>query len=1836
MRKLSQAPTVSTRHVEIVRARLPEWVSDLSADEAGALKTFSSSLWDWFDRSNRSHPDIIKELLHDYAAYRKSTGPLAATVATLPTVEEYAAPLLTAAIKARFRIDLDVRTTYLNDARLWSSHATHIDVASYPTDIRKPVLRTDYRTLLTAALQNFSPSETALGALDFDRRIRAKIATGPSRDKRTLYDMEPAHFAALCRDLDLGQGYQDLIDSTLADTQQQRTAERSALLVEAHMAYLKGDVSEVFYERIKATAAGQTPDDGAANLTAYALRLWDTPLNGVLVLSDDLDNVERTLPVVVHIPGDPVAPLKEYPSSTAFTHALVKRLEQMNYLDFFQRFFPARHRAKLREKVVASIYPYGWSPKANLLIRQRSTNPSLHLRASKLPGSPLDEMVKRKVASVKDDALFHAVPTRLKNQQAFDERIHHYLALGLGALNAAAFIVPVVGQAMAVVNVIQLASETFDGIQAWSRGEQEQAWSYLTDVIENIALIGALGAEGQSSVPAREIIPVETPSFITELEPVTLPDGQERLWKPDMTPYAHDIVLPPGLQPDQYGIYHYQDKAWVAIEDKYFAVTHNRNGADYRARHATLIGTYEPKLRHNGFGTWQHELDRPLQWQGAKLVKRLGPDFWRLDEQTAQRLLRISDTHETVLRRALSENDRPPALLEDARRRFAADEQACQAYPASEASARAEAFENYYLELSSTDDPAALALQQHYPRLPAVIAEELGFHANAEELNQLAQGRVPQRLAEEVRVYQQEVRLARAYEKLYLQTPAYNPDSDKLIFHSLARITGWSDQLRLEIRDRWYGGALIDSIGQPNAPTRKILVLEAPLYQAHDDQGLHLHGADELYASVLHAVPDDMRTALGFPGTWQSQDLKAAIEHNLMPRHGLRKLLGMQPTHPSRVPPMRLAGGRIGYALSGRGALSGFIARETLLDLILTLQLGPGLDLEPENILRALEANYDRQSILDRLRQLLDERSQLALALDTWGAGSAHSLDPQAEAPGRARLVEAIWQAWLDTALADVMETPSTLWLQEIWPTLLPTQLPAFLTRRIRQLRIQTTTPTANEFVRAHETMVAFLEQFSDLRVLELTTADHTPSNVSLPLLPTLFSRFPNLQELRLINQSLVIGTWEIQRLREMPHLEVLDLSGNLVPDSANLERLLQMHLRYLGLDRIALRQWPTWITSTNLEGVEVLSLRENNITNIPGDLFSQPSLHAARTRINLHGNVLTDRTIRRILLDWNHPGYPLWFELDVPQGLQTQIEHLQTERSELNAVIEQWTYGQASSSAQAADRQHIGECIMNAWRRQAEGDNFSAMELRNVGLEHFPERLPAFFCNRLRSLQLDRVTFWQPQLDNFLMRFPNLEALRMHGHVYPLQAVPNALLRLEQLRTVVLVNQGLLVDQQAMTLLGQIRQLDTLELSGNTIGQITDHSTLPRHLSMLHLDNTGLVAWPEWVESMMPISVLDLDHNQISTLPAHVLENPRDDGIHTEISLMGNPLNRETMISAHTSEGYHRRFSFNMDLPPDIEAMSPNVHSDSNSSSVASSGHVHSPAPLEQEVPTVDHWLSTQDGQASTRRTVWARLEQQDPNNNLLRLVQRLTHSAPYRNTTLRPELVQRVWAVIEAADRDDGLRALFNGIAQDALPQADGNQTCADGALLVFVQIEQQILLQNILGGPPEHYGENLLRWMRSQYRLQALDEYAGAHLVGRDEAEVRLAYRLRLSAELDLPLPPQGMLYEGSADVGQREREAVVEYVRQREDGDGWLSYAAAQDQWVQYLRSTDEAYFRQQKEAYELSVLNLPDRYPGMTIEALQPMYDQLKLDYDSLVLSRIYQLTIQKRREFLHD
>ncbi|MFP3335779.1 NEL-type E3 ubiquitin ligase domain-containing protein, partial [Pseudomonas sp. SIMBA_064] len=68
----------------------------------------------------------------------------------------------------------------------------------------------------------------------------------------------------------------------------------------------------------------------------------------------------------------------------------------------------------------------------------------------------------------------------------------------------------------------------------------------------------------------------------------------------------------------------------------------------------------------------------------------------------------------------------------------------------------------------------------------------------------------------------------------------------------------------------------------------------------------------------------------------------------------------------------------------------------------------------------------------------------------------------------------------------------------------------------------------------------------------------------------------------------------------------------------------------------------------------------------------------------------------------------------------------------------------------------------------------------------------------------------------------------------------------------------------------------------------------------------------------------------------------------------------------------------------------------------------------------------------------------------------------------------------------------ALFNLQAREALVQDNGDQTCHDGALLVFQNIELYIANQRLQIDAADTEG-NLYRELRRLYRLQALDEVA-----------------------------------------------------------------------------------------------------------------------------------------------
>ncbi len=181
----------------------------------------------------------------------------------------------------------------------------------------------------------------------------------------------------------------------------------------------------------------------------------------------------------------------------------------------------------------------------------------------------------------------------------------------------------------------------------------------------------------------------------------------------------------------------------------------------------------------------------------------------------------------------------------------------------------------YETQRPKVDSPVAL-IQRDFSSLPGLMAQELLADVPPKQLQKMVDSRrIPLELAENARMMQRRFRLALAYEGLYLEAMA-GPDTEALMLNTLPALPGWSDNLRLEIREAGVEGVLRASLGPKNATDRKILVRVGDgRYQAFDGRGQQLHGINGLYGTLQHALPDAHRNRIGLPHVGQGEELQA-------------------------------------------------------------------------------------------------------------------------------------------------------------------------------------------------------------------------------------------------------------------------------------------------------------------------------------------------------------------------------------------------------------------------------------------------------------------------------------------------------------------------------------------------------------------------------------------------------------------------------------------------------------------------------------------------------------------------------------------------------------------------------------------------------------------------------------------------------------------------------------------------------------------------------------------------------------------------------------------------
>ncbi len=1745
----------------------------------------------------------------------------------LPALKPFASNLLNAEIRKRFALDLDVTTTYLLNMGKAAAYKATMNGDPLATSDRALKLAT--QSLLDCALQNFEAAEAQPSGLEAGGNPsliidsdKVSIVGSPAK---TL-PIVPEAFAAMVRDLDIGGKYQALVDATTAGNAAKEAycrVEQSTLRLHAHLAYLRGAIDKATYDALARLAThGQASYQGQPVLCSRMTLLHATLTGAVAFgIAPPGSTTSGRFPpptfpyagwIVLYLPGTS-DPLTAHTTRNQCEAFLLKQLPAFRSPKYLQM-VPERSKSVFLSKLQDTLEPFTWNPAKGYEERMKDPDAwvSLHLQPFTQP--VLDELASQRQLRLKDDAAFHAVSTAAEDEKTAAKRLAYFESVALNALNVGAFFIPGLAPLMLGLTVLQLGHEVYEGLADWADGDREQAFGYLMDVIENLALIGALGAAaGAGGKPALEKIAVETPSFIEELKPVELATGDVRLWRRDLQPFAHDIVLPAALQPDEFGLYHHQGKAWLPIEDQVYAVKTGNANTDHRLLHPTRPQGYQPQLLHNGAGAWLHELDQPREWTGMRLFRRLGHLSDEFDEQAASQILLASDTDESVLRRILSENQRLPALLEDTLQRFKLDRQVSQSLPDAGITARNAEFEKLYRQQTARDTSL---IQRVYPGLPSAISDELLRNANSVERRSLTIGKVPLRIAEEIRLYQQHVRLARAREGLYLSS-LRGRDSDRLILHTLQQLPGWPADLRIDLHQRMTAPGHTDSIGPADAPVRlSINSAWAGYLKAPDadtpEEAIAVH--DTLYAAVFEGLAASQRAVLGATSPDALQQLARKVP---MPDRGkLRQLLGMQ--RATFRSPMRLADGRIGYPLSG-GAPLDTPTRSNLLRQINDLGLPQRLTRSAETILDHMRAHgLSAASIQARIEQLAEECRELRASLAQWRAGQGVLTDLAVREASRYEIEDAIWRHWAQGALEGVGERDSVLHLQQTFIAEFPEHLPAFLGARTTYLRLDNISLdyTADGSLRwAHfETQLRNLFQhFPNLQRLDIERpfVAHAPVSGFANSLLLITTSFPQLTQLRFINQNLPLFPLDIERLATRP-LSVLDLSGNSFNHGQGFS-FPDLQLDHLGLEHMAIARWPEWLNSTALERIGSLSLRDNNLTAVPQFLLDNAVHTEHHTLVSLDGNAILPLQLQNLHLSQDGQPRRFAFTLDLPAALEERLANWIDERQQLREATYEWANASTSSghlSPQTIEaRTQIGTVLLDYWENRVRGTRLATLNLTNLSLQDFPRRLPEFFYRYVERLMLSNVECSAVQLDQFLRQFPALNSLTLEGHMQPLQALPLALFDAPLLSELNLREQGLEVDRRFMADLARVQGLTVLDLSGNRISPTLQAPIeLSRPLHRLYLRNMGLQQWPAWLDNIMPLRVLALDENQLTELPEHIVSNPENDEGVTSVSLANNPLSDATMRRAHLSQGRHRSFTFDMDLTPEIIGLQPPEYGSENSTpgsspgsagSIGSAGsagsagsigseggaaihHRHSPVPWrEGEVPDVERWLQGNEQMQAIHRAQWQTLEQSGEARDLLILAGRLTQSAPYRIQQTRPEFIDRMWQVLEMAAGNIEVRLLFNGMAQDGGP----SKTCGDGALLVFKQIEEQLLVRQMgTATPGDNHGQYLYRMTRLLFRQRELDRIARETPGNRDEAELRLSYHRHLAEILDLPAPADDMLFESVIRLNPGELEAVERQVRDAEESEAFLRFAAEFRPWMNYLREAHAEQFERIRNGY----------------------------------------------------
>ncbi|WP_168198486.1 NEL-type E3 ubiquitin ligase domain-containing protein [Pseudomonas sp. DG56-2] len=1188
---VANARKIANATDDFIHERLPAWLSGASPKQINALRDCM-----------HAHT-LSQEKLHTrYSAIIAPDG--------------FALRRLQPLLQGALNLEVNLRELYWREVRRSFQIPSGI---SLPVD----VVTFEHQPALQRLMQNFKPSASFYRGSGLSTSDQRPV---PDSNQADLLTGETEVVSLFCREEDIGQDYQSHLDGIFGAEMQSIMAQdnRAGLALAAEIAAIKGEINPSDLTMLRQqTVAPSTDRKTASHWRALSFKLLGCPVDGALAFEQrDMGSVVRR--VLLYLPDAPQRSLYVFDGWAQLNDGLVEELRKPEFVLYL------RQRIGLRAL-----------PGLLNLMTKRLGDPSPDLEAKgEVPVTDLfDSLVSGQVQRIKDDARILLVPTDDADHAASAQRIEQMQSTGMTLLNVAGLFVPAIGTLLLGQTVVQILSETFEGVKDWTLGHRQEAIEHLLGVTETI-VVGVAVAAG-AKVIARGF---KRSSYVDQLVPINTDAGNKRLWSEELQPYVASDV-PGQLQTLDNGLHTDGQRLWWRHDNALYQVRQHQGR--WWLQHPLREEAYAPQLLFNGERGWRLSFARPFEWQGsAFLLSRLWPQAAELDPKRIEQILRVADVDEDALRGLLVENRPLPVSLRDTLERFNVDARIdafftalaqptedvdsemfrwCVAQidavdlPATEQRAallehssqlRQRLFEHFSVLYLPTDDALTL-LQRDFPGLPDAYALYLLRGANdADRLRMTEQQRIPLALAQQARVLLRHAKLVRLCEGLFLRNN-YQANSVELAFNLLRRHTNWPSDINLELREGSENGRRLAVLfAQRDQP--HVMVWRAGRFCLYDSQGRELDveiaepaGLPEV---ILALLPDVEKQRLG----WNASNAKEQISADLQgwlpeKRRDLERLMGWREVTPWFNPGQRLPDGRTGYLLSGRGRGS-FHADNLLRARIRALYTGFS-ETQVENYLQALLQRSG--SPFNNLLRQESEYQQLDALLAGWESDAAHGSRRFA----RRHVAEELRRCWrLEGEIArNGQGQPQGMRLRLLNEAVgeLP-ELPA-------NADFNHVTDLALVGLQLQRLPSNFLQRFSGLRWLNL-------GNNALSALPAGLEALNQLHGLWLNNNRIRLTNADVDVLANLPLLRTLNLNRNSLGE-ATLHFHRPLRLTELYLSNCELRSVPQGLTRSPF--LEHVDLRNNQIVDVPEELLQAP--RAMRQSLILRGNALPDAILERL-----------------------------------------------------------------------------------------------------------------------------------------------------------------------------------------------------------------------------------------------------------------------------------------------------------------------------------------------------------------------------------------------------------------------------------------------------------------------------------------------------------------------------------------------------------------------------------------------------------------------------